>query len=653
MTGPVAPEVRAMTGAAALPRRNGELAFEAPWEGRAFGMAIGVVESLGLPWSAFQSQLIAAIAADPDRPYYESWLAARRIPRRGAGDSVDTMSETVAVTAPVTVDHPLAMLTAEEVRAAVAILRADERIGPDAPFVHVVLHEPAKAELLAWAPGDPVDREVRALAVTGPGLHLVEAIVSVTTGELRHLEVVEGMRPALLFGESIDAVVKVKEHPEWQAAMRKRGITDLDNVQIDPWPAGNFGIDHETDRRISRCLAYVREHAQDNGYARPVEGVIAYFDSTNGEVLEVVDYGEVPLPPQGGGYLADDVGPVRTDLKPLDILQPEGPSFTVDGNLVQWQKWSFRVGFDPYEGLVLHTVTYDDGGRTRPVLHRASISEMVVPYGDPGPMHGWKNAFDAGEWGLGRLANPLVLGCDCLGAIHYFDAILTTEQGDPYTVERVICMHEEDYGILWKHRDLHGDTDETRRSRRLVVSFIATVGNYEYGFYWYFYQDGNIQLEVKLTGIISSMAVAPGDIPGFAGMVAPGLAGPNHQHLFCVAPRPRRRRHHEPCARGRGRAAAAGAQQPVGERASPAGHAAGDGAGVAPPHERRDLAALAHREHRRDELGRPTHGVPAAADGQHAHAVRTTGVERGEARRLRPLQPLGHALRARRAARRG
>jgi primary-amine oxidase len=444
------------------------------------------------------------------------------------------MSETVAVTAPVVVDHPLAMLTAEEVRAAVAILRADERIGPDAPFVHVVLHEPAKAGLLAWAPGDPVDREVRALAVTGPGLHLVEAIVSVTTGELRHLEVVEGMRPALLFGESIDAVVKVKEHPEWQAAMRKRGITDLDNVQIDPWPAGNFGIDHETDRRISRCLAYVREHAQDNGYARPVEGVIAYFDSTNGEVLEVVDYGEVPLPPQGGGYLAADVGPVRTDLKPLDIVQPEGPSFTVDGNLVQWQKWSFRVGFDPYEGLVLHTVTYDDAGRTRPVLHRASISEMVVPYGDPGPMHGWKNAFDAGEWGLGRLANPLVLGCDCLGAIHYFDAILTTEQGDPYTVERVVCMHEEDYGILWKHRDLHGDTDETRRSRRLVVSFIATVGNYEYGFYWYFYQDGNIQLEVKLTGIISSMAVAPGEIPGFAGLVAPGLAGPNHQHLFCA-----------------------------------------------------------------------------------------------------------------------
>ena len=148
-------------------------------------------------------------------------------------------------------------------------------------------------------------------------------------------------------------------------------------------------------------------------------------------------------------------------------------------------------------------------------------------------MHGWKNAFDAGEWGLGRMANSLKLGCDCLGVIHYFDAVLATEQGDPYTVEHAICMHEEDYGILWKHHDLHGGTDETRRSRRLVVSFIATVGNYEYGFYWYFYLDGNIQLEVKLTG----HRVADGDrarrpTPEFANVIAPGLAAPHHQHLF-------------------------------------------------------------------------------------------------------------------------
>ncbi|MSO80012.1 MAG: primary-amine oxidase [Acidimicrobiia bacterium] len=426
------------------------------------------------------------------------------------------------------------MLTAEEVTRAVEVLRASGRVPEDARYIHIVLHEPSKETIAAHRPGNVVDREIELQLVTGPTLEVTEAVVSITAGEVRSVDVIEGVHPTLLFGESGDAIFKVKNHPEWQAAMNRRGITDFDLVQVDPWPAGTFGSPHEEGRRISRCISFLRESKTDNGYARPIEGVIAYFDQGGGEVLEIVDLGVVPLPPNRGSYLPEDVGPMRTDLKSLEITQPDGPSFSVEGNLVRWQKWSFRVAFDPYEGLVLHTIAYDDQGRIRPVMHRASISEMVVPYGDPGPMHGWKNAFDVGEWGLGRMANSLTLGCDCLGAIHYFDGVLTTEAGDPYFVENAICMHEEDYGILWKHTDMHGGTSEVRRSRRLVVSSIATVGNYEYGFYWHLYLDGNVQLEVKLTGIISSMAVAPGDVPEFANMVAPGLAGPNHQHMFCA-----------------------------------------------------------------------------------------------------------------------
>jgi primary-amine oxidase len=430
--------------------------------------------------------------------------------------------------------HPLDMLTGEEITRAAEILRESGRVPEGAVFVHVVLHEPTKDSLTAFRAGDVVDREVSVQLVAGPGLEVLEALVSVTKGEVRDWRVVEGMRPTLLFGESAHAIGKVRAHPDWQAAMRKRGITDFDLVQIDPWPAGSFGSPHEEGRRISRCISFVRESKTDNGYARPVEGVIAFFDQGAREVLEVVDLGMVPLPPNRGSYLPEDVGPMRADLKPLEITQPEGPSFSVEGNFVRWQRWSFRVGFDPYEGLVLHTLAYDDAGSQRSVLHRASISEMVVPYGDPGPMHGWKNAFDAGEWGLGRMANSLKLGCDCLGVIHYFDAVMATEAGDPYVVENAICMHEEDYGILWKHQDMQGGTTEVRRSRRLVISSIATVGNYEYGFYWYLYLDGNVQLEAKLTGIISSQAVAPGEKPEYANLVAPGLAGPNHQHMFCA-----------------------------------------------------------------------------------------------------------------------
>ena len=159
---------------------------------------------------------------------------------------------------------------------------------------------------------------------------------------------------------------------------------------------------------------------------------------------------------------------------------------------------------------------------------------MVVPYGDPGPIHGWKNAFDAGEWGLGRMANSLTLGCDCLGEIRYLDAVTADEQGNPSTTTNAICIHEEDYGILWKHVDLLTGRVEVRRKRRLVVSSISTVGNYEYGFYWYFYLDGTLQLEVKLTGIMSTKAL-PADQPeAYAPPIAPGLAAPVHQHLFCV-----------------------------------------------------------------------------------------------------------------------
>src|SRR5437868_128711 len=158
---------------------------------------------------------------------------------------------------------------------------------------------------------------------------------------------------------------------------------------------------------------------------------------------------------------------------------------------------------------------------------------MVVPYGDPTATQVRKNAFDVGEYGMGACANSLELGCDCLGLIHYFDAHLCTSRGEPLTIKNAICMHEEDYGILWKHTDRRLNVPEVRRSRRLVISSISTVGNYEYGFFWYFYQDGNIQLEVKLTGIVSPMAVVPGAAPPpFANVIADGVAAPHHQHMF-------------------------------------------------------------------------------------------------------------------------
>jgi primary-amine oxidase len=182
-----------------------------------------------------------------------------------------------------------------------------------------------------------------------------------------------------------------------------------------------------------------------------------------------------------------------------------------------------RVGFDAREGLTLHQI----GIAGRPVIYRASIAEMVVPYGDPN-FRFWQTYFDTGEFLVGKFANSLELGCDCLGEIAYLDATVTDDTGQPRVITNAICIHEEDFGILWKHTDIFNGSAQSRRQRRLVVSFFATVGNYDYGFYWYFYLDGTIECEIKATGVLFTSA-QPG---AYATEVAPGLGAPIHQHLF-------------------------------------------------------------------------------------------------------------------------
>jgi primary-amine oxidase len=422
------------------------------------------------------------------------------------------------------VPHPLDPLTADEITAAVAAVRATGQLADGAWFSTVTVDD-ARPRGAAGPPG----RRARVVAVPGPEAAVVEATVALPAGEVVGWAAHDGVRPALGFGESLAAIGALHEHPDVLAALAARGITDLAQVQIDPWPAGDLGAIAE-GRRVTRCMFFHRAAPNDNGYARPIEGLQAVVDMGRGEVLEVIDTGAVPLPDDPGSYYPED-HPPRPGLAPLAIVQPDGPGFTVDGHLVRWQGWSLHVSLDPLEGLVLRDVAY--GGRS--VLRRVSISEMVVPYGDPGPAHGWQNAFDVGEWGLGRLADSLELGCDCLGEIRYLDAVLADENGAPQTLANAICLHEEDAGIGWKHRDLLGGRTEVRRKRRLVVSSIATVGNYDYGFYWQFHQDASLELEVRLTGILSTAAVAPGAAadPSLP-LVGAGLAAPVHQHLFCA-----------------------------------------------------------------------------------------------------------------------
>ncbi|MDX2213794.1 MAG: primary-amine oxidase [Oculatellaceae cyanobacterium bins.114] len=428
--------------------------------------------------------------------------------------------------------HPLEPLTAEEVSAAVAIVRAQQSLGESFRFPCVTLHEPPKSLVLTYKLGEPFEREVFLILLDNATGTTYEAIVSLTQGAVTSWIAVPGVQPNIMADELSECEAAVKAHPEFQAALEKRGITDLDAVVVDPWAIGNFGFADEEGLRLSRCLCYVRTTPDSNFYARPIDGLVPVVDLNHMQVLRIEDLGVVPVPPESGEYEPQFQPSLRTDIKPLHITQPEGVSFEVNGHEIRWQKWHMRIGFTPREGLVLYTVGYEDQGQLRPILYRASMAEMVVPYGDPRPQHFRKNAFDLGEHGVGMLANSLKLGCDCVGEIRYFDAVLTNSRGEVAITENAVCLHEEDYGILWKHTDWRRDRVEVRRSRRLVLSFIATVDNYEYGFFWYFYQDGTIQYEIKLTGIL--LCGALNDYPKFGTVVAPELNALNHQHFFCM-----------------------------------------------------------------------------------------------------------------------
>jgi primary-amine oxidase len=434
--------------------------------------------------------------------------------------------------------HPLDPLTAEEIAASTAAVRAAPQfgeLGARVRFITVDLREPAKEAVLAWSesngPLPPRETHVVLLDHADGATHEVmvrlDHDAAVSDWQRR-----DDVQPMAVVAELMEAEDLVKADPEFRAALAKRGIEDFETVQIDAWPAGNFGYEDEVGRRLARCLAFVRPPGEVNEWAHPVDGLIALVDLNQLQIVRIDDHGVVSVPPEPGDFGPDAVGPMRDDIAALEITQPNGPGFKVEGNLVTWQRWRLHVGFTSREGLVLSQLAYEDDGRLRPILYRASLSEMIVPYGDPSPTHYFKNAIDAGENGVGVSASPLTRGCDCLGEIFYFDVAVADAEGAAVRIPHAICMHEEDVGVLWRHIEWRNGQGEVRRSRRLVISSFSAIGNYDYGFFWYLYQDGTIEYEIKLTGVLSTGAVAPDESPRHGTLVAPGLNAMVHQHFF-------------------------------------------------------------------------------------------------------------------------
>jgi primary-amine oxidase len=436
------------------------------------------------------------------------------------------------------VAHPLDPLSRAEIQRAVTILRSQRPVPADALFPLVALKEPPKAEVLAYTAGTSFRREAALVVLDRAGGRTWEAVVDLRAGSVASMTERPGVQPAITVVEFDEVPEIVRANPEWQAAIRKRGITDFSKVMVDPWAPGVLDPQRESPSvRWVRALAYMKD-VNKNGYARPIEGVVAVVNMKTRQVDRVIDTGVHPIPPEIGDLDERAIGRQRIAPKALIQTQPDGVSFTVRGQEVRWQKWRFRFQVHPREGLVLHTVGYEDGGRVRSVLYRASLSEMLVPYADPAENWYFRNAFDEGEYGVGRLTDSLEIGTDAPAHARFFSATFSDDKGVPFTTPRAVALYERDGGVLWKHFEYYNNKTDSRRGRELVLSSIVTVGNYDYGFNWIFRQDGSLELQGVLTGIMLAKGVKIKTLDEHHDgtenwhLVAPYVAAPHHQHFF-------------------------------------------------------------------------------------------------------------------------
>ena len=376
----------------------------------------------------------------------------------------------------ITVTHPLDPLTADELAAAVAILRESPDVG-EVRFVDVALEEPSKAALAAWRDGgERPPRVARASLLDPVAGRALEARVDVDAGGLAGLRVVPDVQPAI--------------HPEEFVA--GGGPCARPGVPGGARAAG-AGAGRGAHRavvvrrpgagRAPRCARHlVAARRRPNPYAHPIGGLVALVDLNAMQVVRVDDYGVVPIP--GRRRLPSPRCRAAAQASSRSHHAARGPSFDVEAACAL-AELGFPGRLHPARGL--------GAAPGRLAAGRAAASDPLPrlllrdgravrrPVADPLK----KNAFDVGEYNIGLLANSLELGCDCLGEIRYFDVELADNRGNPYTLKNAICMHEEDDGLLWKHTDFRtgavGDTAVARLvvscSGRSATTSTATIGS--------------------------------------------------------------------------------------------------------------------------------------------------------------------------------
>ncbi|KAG7716270.1 hypothetical protein KL949_003625 [Ogataea haglerorum] len=456
---------------------------------------------------------------------------------------------TAASAAPARPAHPLDPLSTAEIKAVTSTVKS-YFAGKQISFNTVTLREPARKAYIQWKEqGGPLPPRLAYYVVLEAGKPGVkEGLVDLASLSVIETRALETVQPILTVEDLCSTEEVIRNDPAVIEQCVLSGIpaNEMHKVYCDPWTIG-YDERWGTGKRLQQALVYYRSDEDDSQYSHPLdfcpivdteEKKVIFIDIPNRR-RKVSKHKHANFYPK---HMVEKVGAMRPEAPPINVTQPEGVSFKMTGNVMEWSNFKFHIGFNYREGIVLSDLSYNDHGNVRPIFHRLSLSEMIVPYGSPEFPHQRKHALDIGEYGAGYMTNPLSLGCDCKGVIHYLDAHFSDRAGDPITVKNAVCIHEEDDGLLFKHSDFRDNfaTSIVTRATKLVISQIFTAANYEYCLYWVFMQDGAIRLDIRLTGILNTYILGDDEDAGPWGTrVYPNVNAHNHQHLFSLRIDPR------------------------------------------------------------------------------------------------------------------
>ena len=437
--------------------------------------------------------------------------------------------------APPQATHPMDALTMTEVARAVSLIKAAGYADGRARFPTITLQELPKAEVLAWRPGQAFSR--RAFVVMRDRGRTYEITVDLTAGSVGRPVARPGANPNIILDEWLVARDLTVRDPRWLAAMKERGITDLEKVSCSPLSPGYFTNEPYGDRRVLKVPCYELQTGTSHLYGRPITGVFAIVDVEEKRVLDVIDEGAVALPPQPNPRRV-----ARQALKPVQMTSAQGRNYRISGALqVEWDNWSFHMRMERRVGPVISLVRYNDRGNTRLIAYQMSLSEMFVPYMDPGADWSYRTYLDSGEFGAGFLMSSLMAGSDCPADAAYVTMTVPNDTGRSFPVRRAACIFERNTGDpLWRHGNPAQPTKLTRPQVELVVRMIPVLGNTDYIIDWVFTQTGGIEVRTALAGIaaVKGVASAAMDDPSAAAdtangtLVAPGTVAPLHDHFF-------------------------------------------------------------------------------------------------------------------------